>query len=149
MANPVFAPRVFPPTTAAGSTFTFVLNQLLTAVLPALTLFDWVGDIVRLTSSILNSAPLTFTVTRRLGGIDTTWTYIIPPMINASELTMFNGRLVAAVPRFSPRSISVNPVADTSNQIVIDGLPVASYSAALRLLVPGDSQVEGLLAKMV
>lgn len=149
MSNPVFAPQVFAPTSAVGSTITFVLNQVLTAVLPTSTIFDWVGDIIRLTASILNSAPLTFTVTRRFGGTDTVWTYIIPPMMNASELTMFNGRLVAAVPRFAAQAVTVNPVADTSNQIVITGLPVASYSATLRFLVPGDSQVEGLLSKMV
>jgi len=149
MSNPVFAPQVFAPTTAVVSTITFVLNQVLTAVLPTSTTFDWVGDIIRLTASILNSAPLTFTVTRRFGGTDTTWTYIIPPMMNASELTMFNGRLVAAVPRFAAQAVVVNPVADTSNQIVITGLPVSAYSATLRFLVPGDSQVEGLLSKMV
>lgn len=149
MANPVFAPTVFQPSSAVGSTFTFVLNTMLQTVLAATTIFDWTGDLLRLTASQLNAQPLSFTVTRTLGGVATTWTYTIPAMTNASELTMFNGRLVAAVPRFAAQAVTVGPVADPTNQITVVGLPVATYSANLRLLVPGDSNVEGLLAKMV
>lgn len=148
MANPVFAPTIFQPTSAVGSTFTFILNTMLQTVLAAAQIYDWAGDILRLTASQLNSQPL-FSVTRTLGGVATTWVYTIPAMTNASELTMFNGRMVAAVPRFAAQAVTVGPVADPTNQIVVVGLPVASYAANLRLLVPGDSQVEGLLSKMV
>lgn len=145
--NPTFAPQSF-GFTPVGPNFELVINSTLAPVLPSGTEWTWLGDIIRISASVLNANPVTFTVSRVLGGIATSYVYTIPAMTNLSGLTVFNGRLVAAVPRLAAQQVTVDPVPDPANQIVISGLNPAVYSVSARFLIPGDSEVEGLLAKL-
>lgn len=145
--NPTFAPQSF-NFPVVGLNFELVINSTLAPLLPVGTEWTWLGDILRISSSVLNANPVTFTVTRTLGGVATQYVYTIPAMTNLSGITAFNGRLIAAVPRLSAQQVTVDPVPDLANQITISGLNTTFYSVSARFFIPGDSEVEGLLRKL-
>lgn len=148
--NAAFAPANVPFTVTGPTELTLAINAALAGFLPAGTLWTWLGDLIRISSPVLTANPVSFTLTRTLGGVATTYMYSIPSMTNLSRITQLNGRMVAALPRVAAQIVTVDPVPALANSIVISGLPTAAgaYAANLRFIVPGDTEVEGLLRKL-
>lgn len=147
-SNPIFAPRQFAMTPISGTAFRLYISDALAAVLPTGTEFLWAGDLIRVASSQLNAEPQEVEIRRVIGGVTTAYSYTIPVSTNLSRFTYLNGRIVAAMPRLAMAQVTSDPVPDPNNYVEVVNLDTTKYRATLRLLIPADKAVEGLLRKL-
>lgn len=110
------------------------------------TPFAWVGEIWRVTASVLNATPGTpFTIFKQLG--PTTTMSMVLEVARATQWVGFlccHGVLRGGLPRITIPQVTVQAVA-SGDFYVTNDLNPGTYESRLRFLQAGDREVDGFL----
>lgn len=148
--NQPFTPRVF-GFPVVGPNFQLDVDSSLSTTnqgpLANGTLWTWMGQIIEITSSLLNSQPLQITILVTVNATTSfTYTYRLAPRTNLVRFNTMHGDVLnGAMPRVRFAPTTVAAVASGTSRIVVSGLATAVFTVGLRHFVSGDAQVEAFL----
>lgn len=146
--NPAFNPQLFPFTIVDATTLRLDIDLSLNPILGPGILFDWIGDYIRIVIGMLNASPASFNVVRVINGVTQAYILRLKEGKNGATLIQFNSGMFAATPRVTNARLTTAAVASGLNRITISGLPTGAgqYSATLQHFVPGDNEIENIIA---
>lgn len=148
---PAFEPQVF--TFAGGPPQRIDVDAALAipngGPLPVGTIFPWVGEIWRITSSVLQSQPgINFILNKQLG--PNRVMSLVCETQRATEwvgLTCCHGVLVGGLPRLTIPDVTVQAVA-SGDYFLTNSLPSPTYNTTVRFMQTGDRAIEGFLSML-
>lgn len=146
--NPAFNPQLFPFTIIDGTTLRLDIDSSLNPILGPGILFDWIGDYIRIVIGMLNASPASFNVIRVINGVTQAYILRLKEAKNGATLIQINSGMFAATARITNARLVTAAVASGLNRITISGLPTGAgqYSATLQHFVPGDNEIENIIA---
>lgn len=148
--NAPFTPRVF-GFPVVGPNFQLDVDSSLSTTnqgpLANGTVWTWMGQIIEITASLLNSQPLQISIlVTTAAGVSFTYTYRLAARTNLVRFNTMHGDVLnGAMPRVRFAPTTVAAVASGNSRIVISGLATAVFTVGLRHFVSGDAQVEAFL----
>jgi hypothetical protein len=112
--------------------------------------YKWVGSIIDVSTSVFNKEPAkAFSISvLTAAGEQVLHTFRNERGIDAVTIIIFNGKLSGGAPRLLSRIVTVAAVASGLKRLRVTGLDNTKYTAASRMLVPGDKEVESLLSML-
>lgn len=146
LSGPKFAFRNF-AFTVNGANFELDVDSALAAVLPAATVFPFVGIALYATPTALNAqldGPLSITVEQGAGN-SMTCNFVSPEKVKGFAAWITSAQILSdvATPFIVP--VTVAAVATGNHTIVVSGLNVTNYNLTARFLMPGDHSVAHII----